>query len=140
MYFNVQVHVISDGSSFVWGSIHVVDLDRFLQCFFFQSFGSDVVLIDELPAGSTDQESFFDDFYFLLLESFMGKFIELLSTRATKQLAIDKMLRDTDVEAVLRFKNPVLRLYRSSLLPKLARQIALLFHLLSRSGEVHESP
>src|ERR1700679_2302655 len=63
----------------------------------------------------------------LLLESFIGKFIELLSTRATKQLAIDKMLGDTDAETVLLFKNPVLRLYRSSLLPRLARQIALLF-------------
>jgi hypothetical protein len=38
------------------------------------------------------------------LESF--KYIELFSTRATKHEAIDKMLGDTDVEAVLRFKNP----------------------------------
>jgi hypothetical protein len=40
------------------------------------------------------------------LESFIGKYIELFSTRATKHEAIDKMLGDTDVEAVLRFKNP----------------------------------
>src|ERR1700677_5171895 len=56
------------------------------------------------------------------LESFIDKYIELWSTRATKHWAIDRILGETDVEAVLRFKNPLPSLSRrhrplSSFLP-----------------------
>ena len=39
----------------------------------------------------------------------MGRYIVFRLTRATKQLAIDKVTGGTDVETVLRFKNPVHR-------------------------------
>ena len=42
-----------------------------------------------------------------MLESFIGKFIALLSTRAIKHWAIDRV-GEADVEAVLCFKNPLL--------------------------------
>src|SRR5882762_11504186 len=40
------------------------------------------------------------------LEILIGKYMVLRSTRATKQLAIDRVIGGADVETVLLFKNP----------------------------------
>ena len=53
MYFDFQVHIISDGSSFVWSSINVIDLDWFFEGLHFDSFHSGIVLVDKLPTSTT---------------------------------------------------------------------------------------
>jgi hypothetical protein len=107
MNFNVKVHIRFDSPPFILGSIHVEDWYRFLELFRFQSFGSDVVLIDKFPVALQSRKPSLTISipHSFSLEIFIGKYIELFSTQATKHEAIDKMLGDTDVEAVLHFKN-----------------------------------
>src|SRR5882762_431205 len=51
------------------------------------------------------------------LEILIGKYMVLRSTRATKQLAIDRVIGGADVETVLLFKNPRRRRPSSLQLP-----------------------
>ena len=73
------------------------------------------------------------------LQIFRGKYIVFLSTRATRHWAIDKVTGGADVEAVLRFKNPLhhLSIPPSLLVRVIVMRAILLLLVVINSGEEH---